>query len=168
MATTEKYYKIKSGLEAPSQDTLQVTESTRPTIRPSLNLNFAAGQEARSARITYARASTATYYDGVTNSKAEENLLLQSQTFDNAYWTKTNITVTANSTTAPDGTTTAESILETATTGQHQVFRNALITSSNTHVPVCFSQNQMEEIGLPFTVVLVVHFLIYKTGLLER
>jgi hypothetical protein len=139
MATTEKYYKIKSGLEAPSQDTLQVTESTRPTIRPSLNLNFAQAK-VLDPRITFARASTATYYDGVTNSKAEENLLLQSQTFDNAYWTKTNITVTANSTTAPDGTTTAESILETATTGQHQVFRSAVITSSNTHVRSVFAK----------------------------
>jgi hypothetical protein len=67
-------------------------------------------------------------------------LLLQSQTFDNAYWTKTNITVTANSTTAPDGTTTAESILETATTGSHQVFRSAVITSSNTHVRSVFAK----------------------------
>jgi hypothetical protein len=139
MATTEKYYKIKSGLEAPSQDTLQVTESTRPTIRPSLNLNFAQAK-VLDPRITFARTSTATYYDGKTVAKAEENLLQYSQEFDNAYWTKTNITVTANSTTAPDGTTTAESILETATTGQHQVFRNALITSSNTHVRSVFAK----------------------------
>ena len=109
-----------------------------PEIRPSLNLDFA-NVKALDPRVTFARASTATYY-GTQTAKAEENLLLQSQTFDNAYWTKTNITVTANSTTAPDGTTTAESILETATTGSHQVFRSAVITSSNTHVRSVFAK----------------------------
>jgi hypothetical protein len=110
-----------------------------PEIKPSLNLDFA-NVKALDSRITFARASTGAYYDGQTVAKAEENLLLQSQTFDNAYWTKTNITVTANSTTAPDGTTTAESILETATTGSHQVFRSAVITSSNTHVRSVFAK----------------------------
>jgi hypothetical protein len=110
-----------------------------PTIAPSLSLDFA-NVKKLDPRITFARASTGAYYDGQTVAKAEENLLLQSQTFDNAYWTKTNITVTANSTTAPDGTTTAESILETATTGSHQVFRNAVITSSNTHVRSVFAK----------------------------
>jgi hypothetical protein len=109
-----------------------------PTIAPSLSLDFA-NVKKLDPRVTFARASTATYY-GTQTAKAEENLLLQSQTFDNAYWTKTNITVTANSTTAPDGTTTAESILETATTGQHQVFRSAVITSSNTHVRSVFAK----------------------------
>ena len=110
-----------------------------PTIAPSLSLDFA-NVKKLDPRVTFARASTGAYYDGQTVAKAEENLLLQSQTFDNAYWTKTNITVTANSTTAPDGTTTAESILETATTGSHQVFRSAVITSSNTHVRSVFAK----------------------------
>jgi hypothetical protein len=38
------------------------------------------------------------------------NLLEQSETFDNAYWTKLDATVTTNSTTAPNGTTTADTI----------------------------------------------------------
>jgi hypothetical protein len=109
-----------------------------PEIKPSLNLDFA-NVKALDSRITFARASTGAYYDGQTVAKAEENLLLQSQTFDNAYWTKTNITVTANSTTAPDGTTTAESILETATTGSHQVFRG-LTQLSGTYVTSIFAK----------------------------
>jgi hypothetical protein len=47
--------------------------------------------------------------------KAEENLLLQSQTFDNASWGKANSTVTANTEVAPDGTTTADTITASAT-----------------------------------------------------
>ena len=39
------------------------------------------------------------------------NLALYSEQFDNAYWTKLNTTVTANTTTAPDGTLTADSII---------------------------------------------------------
>lgn len=49
-----------------------------PSIRPSLNLDFA-NTKALDPRIDFTRASTATYYDGKTFAKAEENLLLNSQ-----------------------------------------------------------------------------------------
>lgn len=49
------------------------------------------------------------------------NLVLQSEAFDNAAWTKTLVTVTANNTTAPDGTNTADRIVETSATGEHRV-----------------------------------------------
>jgi hypothetical protein len=42
---------------------------------------------------------------------APANLLLQSQTFDNASWGKTSTTVTADATTAPDGTPTADKLI---------------------------------------------------------
>lgn len=80
-----------------------------PTISPSLNLSFAL-TKALDPRITFARASTATYY-GTRTALAEQNLLLQSQTFDTASWTKFRSTVTANATAAPDGTTTAEKLI---------------------------------------------------------
>jgi hypothetical protein len=41
---------------------------------------------------------------------ARYNLLTYTEQFDNAAWTKTNVTVTANSTTAPDGTLTADTL----------------------------------------------------------
>lgn len=64
----------------------------------------------RTAQAGLTRASTATYYDGVTTAKADENLLLRSQEFDNAAWTKSNVSITANSTAAPDGTITADTV----------------------------------------------------------
>jgi len=94
---------------------------SRPTIRPSLLLDFA-NTEALDPRITFARASTARYYNGVTTAKAEENLLTYSQAMDDAAWTKSQLTVTANSAVAPDGTTTAETITEDATTNFHRIF----------------------------------------------
>jgi hypothetical protein len=49
--------------------------------------------------------------------KAKVNLLLQSQTFDNASWTKSNASVSANTITAPDGTSTADTFAITANFG---------------------------------------------------
>lgn len=92
-----------------------------PSTRPSLLLNFARAKQL-DPRITFTRASTAVYYDGDTVAKAEENLLLQSQDFNNAgVWGPVNATITANATTAPDGTTTAEVLTDNATNASHRV-----------------------------------------------
>jgi hypothetical protein len=88
---------------------------TRHSIRPSLNLDFANSKEL-DPRITFTRASNATYYDGYTTAKAEENLVTYSQEFDNAAWVKTGASITANDTTAPDGTTTAELLYPVSST----------------------------------------------------
>jgi hypothetical protein len=79
-------------------------ELTRHSIRPSLLLDFA-NTKTLDPRITFTRASTATYYDGKTTAKAEENLLLRSQDYS-ATWTVTNLTPVTGKT-APDGTSTA-------------------------------------------------------------
>lgn len=89
-----------------------------PAIKPSLNLDFA-NSKVLDPRITFSRSSTATYYDGKTVSKAEENLLTYSQEFDKAAWLKTNAAVTVNVVVAPDGTTTADKLVETAVSGFH-------------------------------------------------
>jgi hypothetical protein len=46
------------------------------------------------------------------------NLLTYSEQFDNAAWTKTNATISADSTSAPDGRTTADKLVEASDTGQ--------------------------------------------------
>ena len=58
---------------------------------------------------------------GVLIEGSRTNLLVRSQEFDNAAWTKVNSTVTANATTAPDGTTTAEKLVENSATDFHTV-----------------------------------------------
>lgn len=90
-------------------------QSNFPSLKPTLLLDFANTKQL-DPRITFTRASTATYY-GTQTAKAEENLLLQSQTLDNASWTSTNNTVVANAAAAPDGTTTAESLTASAANG---------------------------------------------------
>ena len=81
--------------------------SLYPSINPSLLLDFA-NVKRLDPRITFTRTTTATYYDGVTTAKAEQNLLTYSQEFDNAVWSKTSGSVTANADNAPDGTSTAD------------------------------------------------------------
>jgi len=81
-----------------------------PDIRPSLLLDFA-NSKTLDPRITFTRGSTATYWDGKTTAKAEENLLKYSQDLTNAAWSKgSGALVDSNNTTAPDGTTTADRI----------------------------------------------------------
>jgi hypothetical protein len=85
-----------------------------PDIKPSLMLDFA-NTKRLDPRITFTRATTATYYDGKTVAKAEENLLLRSQDYS-ATWTVTNLTpVTAK--TAPDGTSTATEFTASSANG---------------------------------------------------
>jgi hypothetical protein len=51
-----------------------------------------------------------------------ENLFLRSQEFENAAWTKAGSTISANSTLAPDGTTTADTLTEDTSTGTHDLY----------------------------------------------
>lgn len=52
-----------------------------------------------------------------------QNLVLRSQEFENAAWNSSGLTITANATTAPDGTNTARSFTETAATSTHLVYQ---------------------------------------------
>ena len=85
------------------------TWGTSTGRNPTLDLQFA-GATSLDNRITFSRGSQATLFDSTgTLVYAKHNLLLQSQTFDAAYWAKNNgATVTANAGAAPDGTTTAD------------------------------------------------------------
>ncbi len=102
-----------------------------PAIKPTLLLDFA-NTEALDPRITFTRASTGTYYDGKTVAKAEENLQIQSQDFDNASWTKGNVTVVGNSAIAPDGTSTADTLDEGTATNYHNVTGRTAQVGTNT------------------------------------
>jgi hypothetical protein len=111
-------------------------KSLYPTVRPTLNLNFAR-TKALDPRVTFTRASTATFvgsngliqtaasgaarFDhdpatgeslGLLVEEARTNLLTYSEQFDNAYW-QNNANVTSNTDTAPDGNLTADTYSST-------------------------------------------------------
>ena len=92
--------------------------SLYPSINPSLLLDFA-NVKRLDPRITFTRTTTATYYDGVTTAKAEENLLTNSAAF--TPFTTTGSSLTANSTTAPDGTSTAYTLTEDTANSTHRL-----------------------------------------------
>jgi hypothetical protein len=95
-------------------------QSNFPAIKPTLLLDFA-NVEQLDPRITFSRASTATYY-GTQTAKAEENLLAYSQEFENASgWSTSNASVVADVETAPDGTLTADKLVENTNTSSHTV-----------------------------------------------
>jgi hypothetical protein len=67
---------------------------------------------------------------GVLIEGARTNLCLQSQTFDNASWTKNRASVSADAIAAPDGTTTADKLVEDATAANsHRLFQNITTTA---------------------------------------
>lgn len=120
----------------------------------ALYLDFLSG--VLDPRITFSRGSTATFvgsngliqtaaintprfdYDPVTLApkgllieEQRTNLTTYSDQFDNAAWTKTRSTVSANATTAPDGTTSADKLVEdTTATSTHFVSRTSSIVIS--------------------------------------
>jgi hypothetical protein len=93
-----------------------------PTTKPSLLLDFAKTKEL-DPRITFTRASTATYYDNDTSAKAEENLFTWSQDFSNGAWSKPTAIITANATTAPDSSNSGQKVSgNTAVSVRHPVY----------------------------------------------
>lgn len=52
------------------------------------------------------------------------NLFQRSQEVDNAYWTKSGSTITADATTSPDGTVNADKLAEDTSTGAHRIQRS--------------------------------------------
>ena len=57
------------------------------------------------------------------------NLATYSEQFDNAAWTKSNATISANDTTAPNGTTTADKLIENTVNNNHYAAQN--VTAEN-------------------------------------
>jgi hypothetical protein len=72
--------------------------------------------------LTFSRASSATRVqsDGLIE-KVRTNLYTYSEQFDNAAWSKTALSVTANASTAPNGTTTADKVIPDATSSFHPI-----------------------------------------------
>lgn len=107
--------------------------------------------------LTVSRASNATYVDrdrrlktassnvlryhydpttgeplGILTEGARTNLALRSEEFDNASWTKTRASITANSIAAPDGNTTADKIVEDSSASNTHLVQQVFSFTSGT------------------------------------
>lgn len=77
------------------------------------------------------------------------NLVDRSEEFDNAYWTKTRSSVTANATTAPDGTITAEKLIEdTTASNSHYVTTPSISTTGLVTFSVYAKSSERTHIGI--------------------
>ena len=79
----------------------------------------------KSGRGNHATQSTSTARPTLS---ARYNLLTYSEQFDNGFWAKNNCTITANQTTAPDGTTTADLFTSNGTNGYHLLYTTTNIS----------------------------------------
>ena len=67
---------------------------------------------------------------------ADTSNLLRSEAIDNAAWTKTELTVTANAAMAPDGQQTADRGLETVVSSTHRIFQGSIAITDGADVCV--------------------------------
>jgi hypothetical protein len=85
--------------------------------------------------LDFTRTTAATFVGSnglIQNTPASVNLLLQTQQFDNAAWTKSNATVSANAAVAPDGTSTADKLVEDTVNLTHEA-RQLVAVSAAPH-----------------------------------
>jgi hypothetical protein len=66
------------------------------------------------------------------------NLILQSQVLDNASWTKSETTISANAATAPDGTLTADKVQENTNSALHQASQTFTVLANKQYQVSCF------------------------------
>jgi hypothetical protein len=113
---------------------------------PSLDLRFADNKSLTDATtgsnlVTFTRASSGTYVgsDGLIKT-AVTNLMLRSEEFDNAAWTKTRSSITSNTIVTPDGTLTGDKLVEdTTASNTHQVSQSVSLTAG-THTYSIFAK----------------------------
>lgn len=131
----------------------------------SLDLNFAKYKNIGSL-VTFTRASSGTFVgsDGLiktatTNEarfdhnpttgeslgllveEARTNLLLRSEELDNASWTASEATITANQIAAPNGTTTADLFTTSATTGvEHYILQSFTVAASTAYTASVYAK----------------------------
>ena len=128
-----------------------------PAIRPTLLLDFA-NTGRLDPRITFTRASSATFFDsagvlqtaasgaarftydpatlqpqGLLIEEQRTNLTLYSEELDNAAWTKSNSTITANAVVSPDSTVDADKLVEDTANSTHAIDQILSFTSGTSY-----------------------------------
>ena len=76
------------------------------------------------------------------------NLLSYTEDFTNAAWQKANASITANTTTSPDGTTTADTITDNSTSALHQI-QYPITTTVGAYTISCYAKaGTLSYVGL--------------------
>ena len=84
---------------------------------------------------SYYDPTTLQYLGGLLE-EARTNLCIRSQELDNAAWSKSSVTITANADTAPDGTSTADRVVEVAASAVHLLISTDVTFSASAQVVI--------------------------------
>lgn len=139
-----------------------------PGLSAALDLRFALDKSLTAYRgptPSFSRASTGTYFNssGVLTSAAinaprfnhtyngtswvSRGLLVEeqrtnsaqySEDFGNAYWTKLQVSISANNANAPDGNTTADKVVENTVNAQHTLYNSGFSVTAGTAYTISF------------------------------
>jgi len=107
----------------------QDSAGTTPVTATGQTVGLLLDKSGRGNHLTQATAASRPIY-GIEPFGGRRNLLVRTEEFDNAAWSKTAATVTANAIAAPDLTITADKLVETATLNNHRVFQG-ITTATN-------------------------------------
>ena len=126
----------------------QATRSTLMSVDSTLSENITAAQNyipiaSTTNFSTGVVAEIETTNEVVSFTDISQNNLQYSQTFDNAYWQKLRGTVSADATTAPDGTTTADQLTQASgqtSNGLVQVAAGVSVVNTVTYVLSIFAK----------------------------
>ena len=118
------------------------------SLNPNLVFDFAAELYRTSSLVstfdnslTYTGASSKTMVDSDGLVKwAPHNSMLYSEEFNNAAWTKGDSSISANATVAPDGSLTADKLIDNTNTAQHRVYGNKAVISNLTYTYSVFAK----------------------------
>jgi hypothetical protein len=165
---TRELFAADAWMRVVSNGTNWVVEDYEDKVPSELAfLEYAVGDSLASA--TFARSGTASFVDrnGIVKSAADgvvrdaayvlatgattptralllepqaTNLFERSEEINNAYWSKLASSVSADATVAPDGTTTADKIVEDAANAAHSVRRSISFTSGTTYTLSVFAK----------------------------
>jgi hypothetical protein len=103
-------------------------------------------------RITFTRGSQATLFDSTgTLVRAKHNLWLQSADFSSGSWSKVRSSISADATTAPDGTTTADKFIPNTDNSTHFVRQDIAILSGITYTQSIYAKaSEYTQIRMSF------------------
>jgi hypothetical protein len=94
---------------------------TTPVTAPGQSVGYRLDKSGRGNHLTAINdAARGTY--GIEPLGGRRNLLLFTEQFNEAYWNKTNTSIAEDSTEAPNGSLTADKLIETAVAGTHLIF----------------------------------------------
>jgi len=78
-------------------------------------------------------------------ASARRNLLARTEQFENAYWSKTNASVVPDSIVAPNGTTTADTLIDNTVSSVHVIYKLLTFVSGTTYTLSIYAKQQSDR-----------------------